>query len=353
MGQAVGRVALELDAFLEVHQVKLHLLGAAPQRQVGDDDVEQGGLARAGLARNQRVLAGSLAQGEVLELGRAGAPDRDKQLFGGVLAPNLRGRRRHMREGHLDPAGIAAAHAHPVHELDGELRRRRRLQFQADARPGRAGKAEDSPAAAGGLGPAGVSARPVIPGDRRGLGARGQAAVRNGAQADAVGAQFLRDELGRQRQPPVPMNQRINAAARPAGRDAQQAFGGGFREVRREVGHDEEIILFRNDPRLLVVFGDGGIFIAQVHLDDLLHVLIEVGQFLLDLARLGPDAAVDELRFVVGQVHDAGEVLPQPHRVNDGEVQPPGRGGGQQPQQEVVQRANGFVAALLGRLEQD
>ncbi len=44
--QSASRVALELDAFLEVHQVKLHLLRAAPQRQVGDDDVEQAWICR-------------------------------------------------------------------------------------------------------------------------------------------------------------------------------------------------------------------------------------------------------------------------------------------------------------------
>ena len=37
-------------------------------------------------------------------------------------------------------------------------------------------------------------------------------------------------------------------------------------------------------------------------------------------AGLRPDAAVDELLLVIGQVHDAGEVLAQPDGVNDGEV---------------------------------
>ena len=45
-----------------------------------------------------------------------------------------------------------------------------------------------------------------------------------------------------------------------------------------KIGDDQEVILFRDDARFLVVFGDGGIFIAQIHLDDLLHVLVEVGQ---------------------------------------------------------------------------
>ena len=101
--QAVRGVALELDALLEVDQVELDLLRAAPQRQVGDDDVEQGGLAGAGLAGDQRVLARALADGEVLELGRAGAADRRRAARSVVsLAPDLAPARRDVREGHLD-----------------------------------------------------------------------------------------------------------------------------------------------------------------------------------------------------------------------------------------------------------
>ena len=80
MGEPVGGVAFELDAFLEVHEVELDLLRAAPQREVGDDDVEEGGFARAGFAGDQAVLAGAFADGEVLELGRAGAADGHAQL---------------------------------------------------------------------------------------------------------------------------------------------------------------------------------------------------------------------------------------------------------------------------------
>src|SRR6516164_6063120 len=41
MRQALGRISLELDPFLEIHQVKLHLFGAAPQSQVCNDDMKQ------------------------------------------------------------------------------------------------------------------------------------------------------------------------------------------------------------------------------------------------------------------------------------------------------------------------
>ena len=142
MGQAVRGVALELDALLEIHQVELHLLRAAPQGQVGDDDVEQGGFAGAGLAGDQRVLAGALADGEILQLGRAGAADRHAQFAGGVLAPDLGLRRGDVREGHFHAVGIAAALAHLVDELGGELRRRRGVEQQVGARQRLAGQQE-------------------------------------------------------------------------------------------------------------------------------------------------------------------------------------------------------------------
>ena len=59
--QALGGVALEFHALFEIYQIEFHLLGTAPQREVGDDDVKQSGLARAGFARDERVLASPLA----------------------------------------------------------------------------------------------------------------------------------------------------------------------------------------------------------------------------------------------------------------------------------------------------
>ena len=46
----------------------------------------------------------------------------------------------------------------------------------------------------------------------------------------------------------------------------------------------------------------------------------QVGQSLLDVGRLGPDAAADKRLVVVGQVHEGGEVLAQADRVDDGEA---------------------------------
>ena len=47
-------VDLELDALLEVDQVELDLVGAVAEGRVGDQGVQQGRLARAGLAGDER-----------------------------------------------------------------------------------------------------------------------------------------------------------------------------------------------------------------------------------------------------------------------------------------------------------
>ena len=88
-GSRLVGVALELDAFLEIDEVKLDLLRAAPEREVGDDDVEQRGFAGTGLAGDERVLARALADGEILQLGRAGAADGDAQFVRGFPRPDL------------------------------------------------------------------------------------------------------------------------------------------------------------------------------------------------------------------------------------------------------------------------
>ncbi len=159
-------------------------------------------------------------------------------------------------------------------------------------------------------------------------------------QNDAVFAQFIRAEIRRERLAAVPMNHGVNTAARSARGDAQQPASGHISEVRGEIGNDEEVIFFGDDSRLLVVFGDGRIFIPQIHLDHFFHELIDIGQALLDLAALRPDAIVDELFFVVGQVHDSGEILAEADGINNREIQPARRGNGKQPQNDIVERAD-------------
>lgn len=51
----------------------------------------------------------------------------------------------------------------------------------------------------------------------------------------------------------------------------------------------------------------------------------QVGQALLNVLRLRPGPASDQLLVVVGQVHKGGSVLPQADGVNEGEAQFAGR----------------------------
>ncbi len=62
MGQLVDGVGLELDAFLEVDEVEFHFIRAVGQGHLGDEGVQQGGFAGAGLAADEGMLGGPLAQ---------------------------------------------------------------------------------------------------------------------------------------------------------------------------------------------------------------------------------------------------------------------------------------------------
>ena len=70
-----------------------------------------------------------------------------------------------------------------------------------------------------------------------------------------------------------------------------------------------------------VVFGDGFVFVAEIHLDDLFHVFVQLRQLFLELVGLCPDAAVDVALLVIGQVHEAGEILAEADRIKNGEIQ--------------------------------
>ena len=102
-----------------------------------------------------------------------------------------------------------------------------------------------------------------------------------------------------------------------------------------------------------IVFGDGRVFVAQIHLNDLLHVVIQFGEFLFDLLRLSPDAAVDVAGFVIGQVHDAGEILAKADGIKDGEADFARRHGGKEAVDDVVDGRNRIFAGGFGGFEQD
>ena len=123
--QAGAGVGLELDALLEVDQVQFHLVGAVTQREVGDQHVEQGRFARAGLAGDQDVLRSAVAEAQQLELHGARPAQGHVDAGAAVGGPPFVIRRDDAGEGHLDPAGVFGRAADRADDLLEALDRRR------------------------------------------------------------------------------------------------------------------------------------------------------------------------------------------------------------------------------------
>jgi hypothetical protein len=203
--------------------------------------VEQRGFTGTGFAGDERVLARALADGQLLQLRRAGTSDGHGEFLGGFLAPDLAVLRRDLLEGHFDAIGIFAEFADFVQEFGGELGRGR--FFEHELRAGHAASRDF------------------------------EAAIRID-QADTVLAQFIGNKCLRGSMALVPMNEGVNAATRSAGGDVAQALGGGLAEVHGERCNDQEMVFLGDRPRLRVVLGDRLVLVPQIHLDHLLHVLV-------------------------------------------------------------------------------
>ena len=130
-------------------------------------------------------------------------------------------------------------------------------------------------------------------------------------------------------------------------------FAAVVAEIDRERRDDEEMIFLGDAAGLRVVFRDGRVFVAQIHLDDLFHVLVQLGELFLELRRLRPDAAVDGGLLVIRQVHQRGEILAEADRIENGEAQLARRRGGQQPENDVVDGRHRLGLAALGRLKKN
>ena len=102
-----------------------------------------------------------------------------------------------------------------------------------------------------------------------------------------------------------------HAAAGAAGHDALDALHGRLGEIGRKVGHHQHAIRLGHLAGKGVVLLDRVELLAEVHLDDVLHVLGQIGQALLDVDGVGPDAAGHQLLVEVGQVHEGREVVAQ------------------------------------------
>ena len=140
------------------------------------------------------------------------------------------------------------------------------------------------------------------------------------SQHHRVGLQVGQPELPRGRQLRIHAQQRENAATRTAGHDALQPMGRHFGEIGGKIGHHQHAVRLRHLPGKTVVLLDRLELVAQIDLDDVLHVVGQVGQPLLDVAGVGPDAAGHQLLVVIGQVHEGGEVFAQPDRIEDREA---------------------------------
>ncbi len=307
MRQLVRGVAFELDAFLEIHEVKFHLIRAAPERQVRDEHVKQCGFARTGFAGDQTVLARALAEREVLQLRRASPPDGDAQFARCLQTPYFPVFRRNLDERHLDAIGVGAFLADLLEQFCFEFRRGRRVEREFRSVPICAGQRET---------------------------------FALGHDADGVLPQFVRHKFHRRRLALIPMNQQMNSAARATGGDTLETLHRHVAEVGGEIRDDQKMIFLGESSGLGVVFRERLVFVAQIHLRDFLNVLVEVREALLELRLLRPDAAVDEALLEIREVHDAGEILAEANRIEDREREPARRRGGEQAQHEIVQRAN-------------
>ena len=188
------------------------------------------------------------------------------------------------RERHLDPVGVARGHADLVQ------------QFGKPAGIGRCIERQGIPAEIG-LAPL----EPAFLPDH----------------VDAGALELLELEPGRQAELRIVHDKRIDAAPCAAVDDADQTAQRGLVEIGREVGDDQDAERLGDLAGHRVVLFDRLELVAQVFLDHVLHVLGEIGQPLLDVLRLGPDAVGDQELVVIAQMHERGEVFTQADRIDD------------------------------------
>ena len=326
VGQAAGGVGLEFHALLEVHQPELHLVRRIPERGVHDERVEERALARARLAGDERVLAGALAERHVLQAVGAAAAERHAKALGGGERPALVGPRRDGGEGHLDAVRVLGGAADGARQLEEERVIRRSIGNEREFRE------------------TAFVERPAV-------GAAGSGRTPRGGDGAAAQVGFV--EACRKRRAQVAQQQHMHAAARAALQDAREALGGLVGDVHREVRHHQEAIRLGDLARLLVVRLDGGVLVAQVLLDHRLHVLGEVGQALLDVLGVRPDAVGDQELHLVGQVHEPGEALPQSHGIHEREARLAGGDRHQDPAHRVLQDAQAVGPTVHGSLDDE
>ena len=100
--QPLRGIRLELNPFLEVDQIKLDLVRRVVERGVRDECMQQRRLARTSLPRDENVLRRSLAEPQMLQLGRPGATNGDVESRAGTRCPIGFRRRHDSLEWHFD-----------------------------------------------------------------------------------------------------------------------------------------------------------------------------------------------------------------------------------------------------------
>ena len=89
MRQVPFGVRLELDAFLEVDQIQLDIVGTVAEGQIRDQRVQQSRLAGAGFSGDHHVLRGARPEFQVLEFHGAGAAQGNVDSGAAVELPRV------------------------------------------------------------------------------------------------------------------------------------------------------------------------------------------------------------------------------------------------------------------------
>ncbi len=316
--QRLRDIHLEFDALLEVDEVELDFVRAVPQGQVRNDDVQQVRLARTGFAGDQGVLSQTAAETQMLQAHRAGVSERNGDLVAGVGGPQLRGGRHDRVKRQFDAQSVFGRAAHRVHDLRQHFFRRRRIERQRE-----------------------VPQQIVLQDE----------AVVLVHEVQAGAGQILDAQAGRRGQAAIVGDEREDAATGAAADDAGQAADRLFVEVGRKVSDHQEAVWLGQVAGLAVVGVDAVEFVAEVLLDDVLHVAGQLGEAGLDVFGFGPDASADQGLFVIDQVHEAGEVFAQADWVKDRKPHLAGRERREQAQHNDAQGIDGRLAAGALRFE--
>ena len=256
-------------------------------------------------------------------LGGAGLAERNIDPAAAVAGPVAPVGRADELEGHLDPLGVPGGRADF-------------LDLPAVANSAGGGRVEGN----------GILAEiRVVPDQSRPGGIPSQVGTR---RAQLIEAEAERKGLGS-----VDGDQGQDAAGDAAGCDCGQAGCRLLVELGGKVGDDEHAVGLGDFLGDRVVFFDRGVLVAEVFLRDGFHVRSQVGEPLLDLARVGPDLGGHEGSVIVCQVHERAEVAADADGVDDREANVARRQAGQEREHRCLKNLERGTTTLSGRFDQE